>query len=295
MTLVLTGLLGQAACAPSFPPDKAAEQLQGMVKKEYGRDVKAFLKGKTLWVYMPLEQGLLSKGFGVSEEASDAIEDIVLCTHRIAMSTDDQAIQYYTIVVSDTSQIGAEFTLIGAVQDIKRARLLDISRSEFQKRLIREVKLNPLALGDSEGDHLRLTDISKSRFLAEQITRRIKQVIAEDPVLKERYEARAADWRYQNDTFVFLLSINDKTPAATEGGFREENGLLDKSLTEIATVLHGYSFEDYEKVTLRELRSNLELELSREEIELFHRGKLPFQKIQIDTRQTTTPLGLLSN
>ena len=63
--LVLIAFLSLLGCSsstePTFYRENIAQGIQDVCKKEYNLDVKAKLFGRTLWVYLPLEDIFVKK------------------------------------------------------------------------------------------------------------------------------------------------------------------------------------------------------------------------------------------
>ncbi len=269
----LCWLLVSGCDKATYSADRITESLTTLCRTEHQLNVTVRLIGKTLWTYLPLEHGLLDDAMRISEEAADAIEHVVLDVHRVTMST-DATIDFYVVVIADTGKIGAELTLIGYTQDVRRARLLDISRDEYQKRLIRELKLNPKAIANPNGSYLQMADIYMPKFLAEQVCRRIRIEFQLDPILSNRFDVRSAEWRLDGARFRFLLNIKPRVPDATW------HASLAEAADVITDVFRGYSYRRFDSILIEELNSGTTLELSSaDQLDLLHRGKLTVDQL----------------
>ncbi len=133
---------------PTYPKEKVEESIIKLCKKEYNLDVKVRIVGKTLGVAIPIE-GLVDENMRLAKEAGDKIEDVALSIHRVTMST-DRDLKFYMLAAMDKDLIGAEFILIGYLYDVKRVRLLDISRGEYHQRILRDFKFDPKLLGENK-------------------------------------------------------------------------------------------------------------------------------------------------
>jgi len=131
---------------PTYSKDQLKQSVIKLCKDEYGLDVDVAIKGSTLGVYIPIEN-LITKDLKLNEEAGKKIEDVALSIHRITLST-DMPLKFYTLTARDTNAIGAEFVLKGFVYDVVRVRLLDISRGEYHKRILRDFNFNPAVVGN---------------------------------------------------------------------------------------------------------------------------------------------------
>ncbi|MDP6685842.1 MAG: hypothetical protein QGI05_02705 [Candidatus Omnitrophota bacterium] len=117
------------------------ESVKKLCKDEYGLDVDVEILGSTLGVYIPIE-GLVNEQMKLDEEAEEKINDVALSIYRVTMSS-DRPLKIFTLTARDTKTYGAEFIVTGALYDVVRFRLLDISRGEHGKRILRDFKFNP--------------------------------------------------------------------------------------------------------------------------------------------------------
>ncbi len=120
---------------PTYSKEKVKESVINLCKEEYGLDVQVKIIGSTLGVLIPID-GLIGPNLRLNEKAGEKIEDVALSIHRVTMST-DSPLKFYTLTARDTVSQGAEFVLTGFIYDVIRVRLLDISRGEYHKRILR--------------------------------------------------------------------------------------------------------------------------------------------------------------
>jgi len=193
---------------PTYPKERFKESVIKLCKKEYKIDVKVETIGKTIAIYLPL-QDLLDFNFAISKKASEQINDVILSVSRAALSTDANY-DFYCIIAHDIKIPEIQIVIIKSVIDVKRFMLNDISRGEYSKRMLVDIRLNPQAqkeravkeifekmtldkkwqedvmddffrseptgLGDIGywNEKFYVKDISFSEFLAEEIANRIK-------------------------------------------------------------------------------------------------------------------------
>jgi len=156
---VLLGLLGAFAlsgCHQTYPENKIIDELREICRKEYGIDnIQVKFNGKTIGVFLPLKklfaanlkEALLANVQNIesllepSPEAMEQVEDVLFSTSRVVLST-DKKIDFYMLQATDTENTGLEMVLLGNISDIKRVRLWDISRNEYRKRVLHDLKLN---------------------------------------------------------------------------------------------------------------------------------------------------------
>jgi len=146
--VILLLLIPISSCTQqaTYSKKKAEQSVLKLCKDEYDLDeVEAKIIGSTLGVFIPIE-GLVDPDLKLDEEAGEKIEDVALSIHRVIMST-DKPLKFYALTARDTKTKGAEFVLTGFVYDVVRVRLLDISRGEYHKRILRDFRFNPVVAG----------------------------------------------------------------------------------------------------------------------------------------------------
>jgi hypothetical protein len=231
LSLILSLLLILSSCGPTYPAEKVSESIVKLCKKEYRLEVKPKIIGSTLWVYLPLDY-LVDSSLRLAPETAEKVEHLLLCIHRVVLST-NRRIDFYAVTASDTKSIGADFTLIGYVPDIRKVRLLDISREEYYQRLLRDLSLNPKALHDRAGRHIQAREISLAKFLAEQISQRLKMDIR---------EIENVEWKFENRIFKFNLGLSTLA--------KDKNEIKKKAMEEVKRVLQEYEFKDYSGIQI---------------------------------------------
>lgn len=161
--LILLGILvlfPLAGCAnkSSYPEARLKDALLDICRKEYGiekLDVK--ITGRTIGVYLPLDKLFAADDFKTavetgkirnletlfepSPEALEKVEDVLFSISRVILST-DKPLDFYLLQATDVTKTGLELVLTGYVNDVKRVRVWDISRNEYRKRVIHEMRLN---------------------------------------------------------------------------------------------------------------------------------------------------------
>ena len=145
--LPISLLLTLSSCdKPTYSKEKVEESVLKLCKDEYGLDVDVKIIGSTLGVFVPIE-GLIDPDLKLNKDAGEKIENAALSIHRVTMST-DRNLKFYTLTVRDTKNPAAEFVLTGYTYDVVRVRLLDISRGEYHKRILRDFRFNPAVIGE---------------------------------------------------------------------------------------------------------------------------------------------------
>ena len=318
MGLSLSILFSSAGCNEvTYPKATLRESIIKLCRDEYNLDVDVTLLGKTLAVYMPL-MDLFGPTLGLSEEAQDKVQDVIMGASRITLSTDAD-IEFYCIITQDVRIPEIQLVIIKYVDDIKRAFYYDISRGEYFKRTLIDMSENPQAKkekaitdvldkmeldqemrdkvlddffrsepGSLEGigywnGKFYIKNITLEEFLAEQMASRIRMRFSEEEPL-ERYDLKlvTGDFAVKDRFRFFLISFSAEPLLFTSTP--EERALMEVDIfknviDEIANVAYGYKFKDFDLAKIEEKNYNTELAVSKEDIYLFKRGKLGINAI----------------
>ena len=85
---------------PTYKKEDLEQSIIDVCKKEYNvSDISVSLKGKTLYIYLTLENIFL-ESLDPSAESRKKLEDILLTASRVCISTNAE-IDFYKIVASD--------------------------------------------------------------------------------------------------------------------------------------------------------------------------------------------------
>lgn len=149
------------SCYATYPQDTVEESIKRICRKDYGiTNVEIMIKGKTLGVYLPLQELFsldyqrflqgetienLENMVQFKPDALSKIEDVLFSTSRVILST-DRELDFYLLQASDTAITGLQFSMLGYIDDMKRVRFWDISRSEYRKRLLHDLSVNPTVM-----------------------------------------------------------------------------------------------------------------------------------------------------
>lgn len=145
----------------SYPAAGVKEAILKICREEYGiEELDVQIAGDTLGVFLPLgklfasdfkETAVAGKVrnleslFEPSPEALEKVEDVLFSLSRVILST-DYPFKFYVLEATDVEKTGMQLVVTGHVEDMKRVRVWDISRNEYRKRLIHDLKLNRAVL-----------------------------------------------------------------------------------------------------------------------------------------------------
>jgi len=211
-----------SGCKPTYPKIKVSDSITKLCRDEYNTQVKVNTVGKTLGVYMPLDN-LLDSSLQPSEESFEKLGNVLHVISRVALSTDAD-LEFITLVASDSKISGFELVLTRYVEDIKKFMVGDISRGEYMKRMLLETRLDPLVLLSDlasddkkerpESEEFSIEEVHLPDFLAKQISRRIEDKFKEDKHLQENFKVTAVKGEFspkvpnlERGIFKFTLDI----------------------------------------------------------------------------------------
>lgn len=277
-------------CSRPKPPivtlSAAAEYFQKICREEYKYNVKIIPSGKTLWIYVPLTDGIVSlraapkndapkapaekgwtinfiegvfdrgqKSFNISyditqskrydktatyqnkysEDFTKKQRDILTAVTRAyfdvgtnikvplkvgTSKTDDSSNEslaekmkpdpkileetppdFFVLVFADIKR-GVAIKGTSYFQDMKMALSYQpaLTSEEFGKRYVNELYGDEELIGDSDGTHLKVSDIRLEDFLAKQIENRVKFAFAQSDFTPEG-EVRDHIWEIVSETF----------------------------------------------------------------------------------------------
>ena len=143
---ILLSLFSGCSHNSTYPKDNLEQSIIDAFLKEAQMQVLPAVVGKTLCIRIPIEESILSATGGFSEKINHLIEDAMILSFRVALSTDAD-IDFYKIILYDKNQPGICFTITRYILDTKRFMLGDISRGDFSNRMEMGVYFDTVALG----------------------------------------------------------------------------------------------------------------------------------------------------
>jgi hypothetical protein len=313
--LCLVSLIG---CTATYPQDKIKECIIRICKQEYKSDVLVETVGKTMVIYLPLSD-LMDFSFALTKTASEKVNDVIFSAARVALSTDAR-IDFYCVIAHDVKMPELQIIIIKNVEDVKRLFANDISRGEYMKRMLIDLRWSPQAkkeqvikeifskmnldpkwqdqvmadffrseptsLGDIGywDNKFYIKDITLAEFLAEQIANRVKLEFREDKNLKEGFLLKSAKGLYASNRGKRLFRLEvlaERSADATTGTIEDSDNIFKTVLSIAAQVIHGYRFKDYDGVEVIDQKEGRSIEVDPEELEAFRTKKLKLSEIGV--------------
>jgi len=208
-----------SACEATYPAASLTQDIPKRVDEEHGIEATATIVGKTLWVYVPMEDLIEEETMTWHLPALERFSKVISVVHRMALSTDAH-LDFLVFVAADIKHMGLEFIAMERLSDLKEAMLERFSRGEYFMRSIRDVGINPEGQGDRTGATRRFYDVSFDEFICLQIIHRIKSRFGRDELLSERYEVRSTTWSQKFGILKidveFVKKRYDPLPAGTD-------------------------------------------------------------------------------
>jgi len=310
-------VLSQAGCAPTYPKEIVDEAIIQLCREEYNVEVKVKIVGKSIAVYIPIEN-LFNAMLTISEESADKINSVLLSASRVTLST-DAPLDFYIVIAQDPMLPEIEVILIRYVYDIKMLHYEQISRGEFSKRMLVEVKLTPQAqkekvlrdifgrLNIKETDELIaeymktseattigdmgywdgaffVKDIGKGEFLGLQIAERSKAEFRSAPSLSSDFKLNLIKGEFLGEggknffRFSFdITPLDEFIPFVNE---EEVDKIFDIILNTAANVLHGYKFKDCWNIEIIDVNNNQVIFATLDELDELRKKKIKLEELR---------------
>ena len=315
MTLAFLSLTGCSKA--TYPKETLSESVINLCKTEYNIDINVKIIDSTLAIYLPIVN-LFDVTLSLSETAQDKIQDTLFCASRVVLSTNAE-IKFYCIIAQDIRLPEIQLVIIKYTDDVKRAFLRDISRGEYFKRTLIDINENPQARKEKaikkvfekmqlekewqdkvmndffrsppsslEGigywnENFYVKNITLEEFLAQQMANRIRTRFREKDSLK-KYTLKSITGKFatEDELKIFLIDFNAESLLFVADPLEKtsmEKDIFKNIFEEMADVIYGYKFKDFDLTEIVEKSSNTKLLISEKDLYLFKKKKLPISAI----------------
>ncbi|MFC1590368.1 hypothetical protein ACFL42_02600 [Candidatus Omnitrophota bacterium] len=313
-------------CGPTYMEEDIEDAIIDICKREYDIDVKVTTIGKTIAIYLPLHN-LLDFTFTVTKESSEKINDVLLSVTRVAISTNAD-FDFYCVIAHDVRLPEIQIVIVKSVEDVKRFLLSDVSRGDYSKRMLIDLRMNPQAkkekvitnvfdkmdlddewqeellndffrsepagLGEIGywNDRFFIKDVMLSEFIAEQIASRLKLEFREDKEISDKLMLKTADGKYvdKDGEQFFVLEILAAARDFKDVDTDFSDIIFKNALKVAAYVIHAYKFEAFEYIDIENLKERRSLGVSRANLELFRKKKINLDKLMKEKKYQTEAL-----
>ena len=313
--IILCAVIFLSGCSPTYPKGRFKESIIKVCKAEYKLDVKVETIGRTIAIYLPLED-LIDFTFAITKQASEKINDVILSVSRVALSTDAE-FNFYCVIAHDVRIPEIQIVIIKSVDDVKRFLLNDISRGEYSKRMLVDIRFSPQAQKEREikeifnkmrvdkkwqeqvmndffrseptalsdigywGGHFYIKDISLAEFLAEQIANRFRLALREEKAISDAYLVKSSKGSFtKGGQRIFKLDLLvEYKPLEVSDKKIASDVIFETALKTASHVIHSYRFSDFDRFEIVNQQDTGVITLSPEELESFRTKKLKPEEI----------------
>lgn len=315
--LIILYALSQSACGPTYPKEIVDKAIVQLCREEYNIDVKVKIVGNAVGVYIPI-QGLFDATLNISKEAAEKINDVLLSVSRVTLST-DAPLDFYIVVAQDSILPEIEVVLIRYIKDIKLLHYEQISRGEFTKRMIIDIKLTPQAQKEKvlrdiftrlnmgkEADMLiaeylktgevtsigdigywqntfYIKEIGMGEFLGLQIADRVKAKFIAPP-LREKFKLNLIKGEYLKeggkDFFRFSFDIASLDKSVPFVSQEDIDIIYKEMLDSASNVLYGYKFNEFWNIEIVNTATKQVLFATYDELEEFRKKKIGLEELR---------------
>jgi hypothetical protein len=268
-------VIGCGAPKPTYPREKVVEGVKQICKKEYGVDVDVKITGATLGVRIPLEGLFDTKTMQVSQEAFKKVDGVMLSVSRVTLSG-DQSIQFYTVITSDKNVPGAEIVMTRYVPDLRRYVYGDISRGEFAKRMVFDVRFNPQGIIDTWLGEFTLPETKLDEFIVQESSRRISDEFRDNKQLSGKFLINSCEGKLENGIFKFQVDISRAGLPMSEliHGPAWHEGVLELCLQQITHVIYVHEFKDFDSIIIFNKFDNKSKEIDKKDINHWRKRRI---------------------
>ncbi len=238
-----------SSCAPTFPARTLSGQLVKLVKDEEKLNSVCHITGKTLWVYVPVENLIDEKDLSWSEKSLDKMSHVLSIVHRAILSTDAK-LDFSIVIFSDVKKYGIQLINYEYIPDIKEAIMERFSRGEFFKRSIKDIAVIPAAINDTTGESVEFYDMTFDRFLGLQVMHRTKSLFAKNKMLNKIFELKSSSQTQKFGTIKIEFEFVKKTYILTPE--EEKLNPLDFVTQIAAEVAKNYNYKDLQAFELKD-------------------------------------------
>ncbi|TRZ53563.1 MAG: hypothetical protein D4S01_01110 [Dehalococcoidia bacterium] len=263
------------SCAPTYPKEKIIEGVKSLCEKEYNVAVEVAIEESTMGVRMPIEGLFDAETFQINTKSFDKITGVMLSASRVALSS-DKSIDFYTVIAHDKKVPGAEVVMTRYVHDLRRFFLGDISRGEFTKRMVFDVRFNPQGIIDTWLGSFTFKQYSLADFMITQIQRRITDEFRENNDLVGKFKVMSCTGAFDNGILSFVVDISREGLPMSEliHGKSWRDKVLELCMQKITYVAYIYSFEEAANIQVINKFDDNRIKISKNEINQWRKRRI---------------------
>ncbi|UCD15767.1 MAG: hypothetical protein JSV34_01595 [Candidatus Omnitrophota bacterium] len=205
--LVSLSLVLTLSCtiAPTYSRRDIDKSIKKICEEEFNINVKSWLVQDTIWVYAPFKK-VFDDNFSWEKETLENVRKIFLALSRVLLSMDERP-SFFIFVVSDVEKSGSDLYYIGFIPDMMKMQKLFISLGQWQEREVIMSFLNPQALGDYQGYHIKKYNLTMGEFISYLINQNVRKYFTA-PQTKDVFQINNLKTGYANGKLSILLDIS---------------------------------------------------------------------------------------
>jgi hypothetical protein len=275
LSFLLLLCLVSVSCSPTYPKEKIIDGVIRLCEKEYSVKVEVAIEGSTMGVRMPIDDLFDPDTFQINTKSFDKITGVMLSASRVALSS-DKSIDFYTVIAHDKKVPGAEVVMTRYVHDLRRFFLGDISRGEFTKRMVFDVRFNPQGIIDTWLGSFTLKEYSLADFIIAQTERRITDEFRENNDLAGKFRIISCEGILDKETLSFTVDISREGLPMSEliHGKSWRDKVLELCMQKIAYAVYIYSFNEAKHIEVVNKFDNSRIKISNKEIGQWRRKRV---------------------
>jgi hypothetical protein len=263
------------SCAPTYPKERIVEGVKKLCEKEYGTEVEVAIEGPTMGVRMPIEGLFDANTFQINTESFDKVTGVMLSASRVALSS-DKSIDFYTVIAYDKKVPGAEVVMTRYVHDLRRFFLGDISRGEFTKRMVFDIRFNPQGIIDTWFGSFTFTQYTLNDFIIAQTVRRIQDEFRENNDLAGKFKVVSCEGAFDQGVLAFVVDISREGLPMSElihgKAWREK--VLELCLQKISYVVSIYDFDNVSYIEVINKFDDNRIKISGNEVDKWRKRRV---------------------
>jgi hypothetical protein len=236
----------------------------------------------------------------------------------VVLSTDAR-LDFYLIIAHDIRLPEIQIVIIKYVDDVKRLLLNDISRTEYSKRMLIDIRLNPQSQKERSvkdvfekmnvdkkwqeevmNDFFRsepnvlsdigywnnrfyIKDISLAEFLAEQMASRVRIEYRDDHKLAEFFMVKSSKGSYASKGGKKYFRLESVVVSKWFGKPEEQASSSDKffqaALKILGHVTRGYRFTDFDYADVVDTSAAEMMRISRQDLEKYRKKQIKLKDL----------------
>lgn len=196
-----------AGCGPTYRAADFESSIKKLCREQYKKEIRVQISGRTARIYADFENLFDPKTLGISRDAADKMDDILLAIHRVTLST-DKPLDFYVFVARSEEIKGAQVVLIRYIQDSRRLLLGDISRGDYFDRMIIEANIDTRLIAEDKVREL-FNDLAGYKGMNDILRAHFRQDASVEDISLEFITLASERWLKAGINYE-MLTVNSK-------------------------------------------------------------------------------------